>query len=356
MEKVKNTTAEDVQASVSSIYSALIGKRKKDKEAKEEEKRLAKEAKEAAKQDKKDDEEEKISKRAKREKELDAWKSVFCELTGDDLEYVGTKKKKGKKKYKKWIDDDLENEVRVQKAKKVKKKNYRKEFEPELNMLKTLLAEQNRINADMLKRFQNAAGPATKDAMFPNKTLVELMATINAGKTNSLSMLREIGSLKKAVADLEMKRKKMELDAGGSNNDSMDLGLMGSSLASNMFMGSTNPYASTPVSNPVDLPVSTPNIPPVTNTFTLPTEEFDPATWEGIPGASEYNYEDIPHEIYVEQKGDTGEKRFVAVRTDTGEEINIPNLPTVDPNTLPVDEKKGTVKGKFEEVYKLKIV
>ena len=121
MEKVTNTTADDIRSSVSSIYSALLNKRQKEKEEKEEAKRLAQEEKEAEKQDKEAEKEEKISKRAKREKELEAWKLAFSELTGDDIEY--TSKKKGKKKYRKWIDDDLDNAVQVEKAKKIKKKN-----------------------------------------------------------------------------------------------------------------------------------------------------------------------------------------------------------------------------------------
>lgn len=355
MEKVTNNTEENVKSSVSTIYAALLGKRQKDKEEKEEAKRLAKEQKEAEKKEKEDQEEEKISKRAKREKELDAWKTVFSELTGDDLEY--TSKKKGKKKYKKWIDDDLDNAVQVEKSKKMKKKNYRKEFEPELNMLKSLLAEQNRINADMLKRFQNAAGPATKDAMFPNKTLVELLSTINAGKTNALSMLREIGSLKKTVADLEMKRKKLESELGGvTSADTSDLGLLGSQLASNLF-ASSNSYAAPSYSEPVYTPTSQ-TVSPQNNTIVESPviEEFDPNTWGGIGGETSTQFEDVPHKIYVENNTQTGMKRFVAVRTDTGEEISIPNLPVVDPNTLSFDERKMTIKGKFDEVYEVKNV
>lgn len=347
MEKVTNTTAEEVKTSVSSIYSALLGKRQKEKEEKEEAKRLAKEAKEAEKQDKEEEKEEKISKRAKREKELEAWKTVFSELTGDDLEY--SSKKKGKKKYKKWIDDDIENAVQTEKAKKIKKKNFRKEFEPELNMLKTLLAEQNRINADMLKRFQNAAGPATKDAMFPNKTLVELLSTINAGKTNALSMLREIGNLKKTVADLEMKKKKMDMDAGSGATDNMDLGLLGSSLASNMFVNGPSSYSAPSYNNPA--PAA-----PQPEVVESPIDDFDPSTWGGVTNTTTTAFEDIPHKIYVENDTTTGMKRFVATRTDTGEEVKIPNLPTVDPNTLPFDERKMTIRGKFDEVYEVKNV
>ena len=347
MEKVTNTTADDVRSSVSSIYSALLNKRQKEKEEKEEAKRLAQEEKEAEKQDKEAEKEEKISKRAKREKELEAWKLAFSELTGDDIEY--TSKKKGKKKYRKWIDDDLDNAVQVEKAKKIKKKNYRKEFEPELNMLKTLLAEQNRINTDMLKRFQNAAGPATKDAMFPNKTLVELLSTINAGKTNALSMLREIGNLKKTVADLEMKRKKLEADmGGGSNIENMDLGLMGSQIASNMF-SSGSPYSTPMYETPRQETSSQPDV-----LDAPPIDDFDPSTWGGITSATTTAYEELPHKIYVENDLNTGNKRFVAIRTDTGEEINVPNLPTVDPNSLPFDENKMTIRGKFDEVYEVK--
>ena len=77
-------------------------------------------------------------------------------------------------------------------------------------MLKNIVAEQNRFNADLQRRYSNAAGPNTRDAMPLNKNLVELAAVINSGRSNSLSLLREIGSIKKSISDLYMKQAKLD--------------------------------------------------------------------------------------------------------------------------------------------------
>lgn len=352
-----NNTETQLKSSVSSIYSDLLSKRAVKKAAKEEQKRMDKELEEQKKSEKETNEDgTKMTKKQKRQAELDNWKEIVIGLTGDDIEY--TSEKKSKKKYRKWIDDDDFNSVMNAKQKKPKKKNYNKEFEPELNMLRTLVAEQNRFTADLQKRFQNAAGPATKDAQFPNKTLVELASAIGTGRSNSLGMIREIGNLKKTIADLYMKQKKLDADMGSANIDSSDLGLMGSSIASSLF---TSPM---PQQSSFDIPAADFTQPvvnqPITNepkTVMAQVTSFDPSSWEGPDiGNSFSKYEAIPHSVVVEKNQSTGDMRFVAIRDDDGSEIVGCPVPTSDPRYLKINEEEMTVKGDFDEVYKLKYV
>ena len=366
----KQTNSEDqVKASVSSIYAQLLSKRKSERAMKEEQKRMERELKEQEDVDKKAEEENepKLSNKEKRQKELDAWKEIVIGLTGDDLEY--TPKKKSKKKYRKWIDDDdINAELEKRKQKKPKKKNYNKEFAPELNMLRALVQEQNRFTADLQKRFQNAAGPAAKDAMIPNKNLVELASVIASGRSNSLGMLREIGSLKKTIAELYMKQKKLDSETAGSSDfNSSDMGLLGSNIASSMF--ADNPFVNI---NPIGggnvsaNPSSTANSYSPVSIQGAPTQEefrpaepqvtvtaFDPNSWEGPELDNSYsNYESTPHTVVVEKNRNTGNMRFVALKDDGSEFIGCP-VPTSDPSKLRVNEQDGIVKGEFDEVYKL---
>lgn len=368
MEKAKATTEEDVKTSVSSIYAALLSKRQAKKAMEDDQKRMEKELKEQEKLDE-ELEENKLTKKEKRQKELDSWKEIVIGLTGDDLEY--TAKKKSKKKYRKWVDDDDMNAIITQKPKKAKKRNYNKEFEPELNMLRTIVAEQNRFTADLQKRFQNAAGPATKDAQFPNKTLVELAAAITSGRSNSLGMLREIGNLKKTIAELYMKQAKLDSDMGkGGSFESNDVGLMGSNIASSMF---SNDFGSmvNEVAAPVNLggPMATAEYQPSAPQFNGPTtvtpinpnqppsfqaEAFDPANWDGPDTSNSYSiYESTPHSIVVEKNQETGAMRFKAVKDSDGSEFVGCPVPTSDVTKLRINETDGTVKGEFDEVYKL---
>lgn len=356
-----NRTPDMVRASVSSIYSDLLRKRTIEREQKEEMKRVKEEEKKQRKSEEKAEKKENMTKAERRKAEIDAWKEIVVGLTGDDLEY--TSEKKGKKKYKKWIDDSDTSSTVKQEVKKPKKRNYHKEFAPELNMLKALVAEQNRFSADLLKRYQNAAGPNTKDAAPPNKTIVELMSTINASRANSLGMLREIGNLKKTIADLYMKQKKLDADLHGSGKVSdLDIGLMGSDIASNIFGDRASGQSSFQTAPMPPMPSGSQQ-----SGYTGTTQEttphefnsstFDPSSWDGGPEFTAETesviYETIPHQVVVELNESQGEARFKAIRSDNGEELVGAPLPTSDPTKLNIDKDKMRVKGQFDEIYPL---
>ena len=359
--KVLNTTSEDVKKSVASIYSELLNKRRSEKENKIERRRLEKESKRQAIEEEsktEDGQEEKpLSKKERRQAELESWRETIIGLTGDDLDYVPSKK--NKKKYKKWIDDETgENVVLATKPAKKKKKNFHKEFEPELNMLKAIVSDQNRFTTDLQKRYQNAAGPVTKDAMPLNKTQVELASVIIASRSNSLGILREIGNLKKTVADLYMKQYKIDNDGNGEGFGTQDLGMMGSSLAQGMF---GNAMATASVGSINEGPVGLADK-PVTPTTTQTSaqgdvvfKKFDPDSWDG-GGLNSGNtkFEAIPHKVIVELHKDDDKARFKAVRTDTGEELVGAPVPTCTITAIDVNTK--VAKDSFDQVYQVEII
>lgn len=384
MSKTKSgsTSEEMVRTSVASIYSELLSKRKQEREAKEEKKRIEEEAKRQEKEEKKNsDDVTKLSKKERREAELDNWKQVIVGLTGDDLEYSSSKK--SKKKYRKWIDDENENSTLIPKAKKNKKKNYSKEFAPELQMLKSIVADQNKFTADLQKRFNTMAGPATRDAMPPNKTMVDLASVINAGRSNSLGVLREIGNLKKVIAELYIKQRKEDAANGTGAFAPTDLALMGSSVASSLFAdeplmspmqqfqqpvaNNTQTYQESNIINSTTGPIaavarSYPSETPTPVVASVPTpqvQEFDPSSWDGPDDLNvnpSVKFETIPHTVVVEMTKDTGNIRFKAIHNDTGEELHECPIPTYDPKNLNINEKDLIAKGQFDETYKLQII
>jgi len=377
-----NHTEDDVKSSVHSIYSSLLEKRLQEREQKEIE-RMERQEKKREEKEKKNKKEDgtKLSKKEKRERDLDNWKEVLYGLTGDDLEYSDEKKRK--KKYKKWISDDITSDITVAKPKKPKKKNFQKEFNAELNMLKNLVADQNRFTIELQKRFQNMAGPNTKDAMPLNKTMVDLAAAVNASRSNSLGYLREIGNLKKNIADLYMRQKKLDSELGGSSSvgDSNDLGLLGSSIASSLFGDTSSQFAQPPVQPPVQQPMQSnvnittssgpdsynpngfyqvtgtrPNTPQASNSVL--SNNFDPSTWDGpeLDSSNSVIYENIPKKYVVEWHKDEDKARFKAINTNTGEEIIGCPTPEADPKRLVFNEKDKTVKGQFDEIYELEVM
>ena len=58
----------------------------------------------------------------------------------------------------------------------------------------------------------------------------------------------------------------------------------------------------------------------------------------------------------MEKKFDTGDMRFKAVRTDTGEEIEDYPLPIVKMDKLKINEENKVAKGPYDELYPLEIV
>lgn len=366
-----NNTSANVQESVASLYSKLVEKRQNERIEKEEKKLLEKEEKRRKEEEKKLDEDgTKLSKKEQRELELDSWKEVIVGLTGEDLEYSNSKGSK-KKKYGKWISDENgESAALIAKPVKKKKKNYAKDFEPEINMLKTIVADQNRFTADLQKRFQIAAGPSTKDAMPINKTIVELAAVLNSSRSNSLGLLSQIGTMKRNVAELYMKQKKLDADTAGAGfGNSQDIGLMGSSVAASIF----NTSARNDISPTSPYPYEAPSVPQTTNEYqtegpqnsSQPERQvvqgtaFDPSTWDsaGIgSGVDVVQFENIPHSIVVEWHRAESKARFKAIRDDNGEELLGCPVPTSDPSKLTFNEVDKTVKGQFDEMYKLEII
>ena len=134
-----------LKETIGDIFERVKQKQKLEKETKE--KLFSKQQDENTKED----ELSPLTKEEKIQANLNALESLAVEITGEDLEY---NRKKKKNKYKKWImgDDDDINNIRVKQIKK-KKQNYEKEFEPQLNMLRNLLAEQNKISIEIVTNF-----------------------------------------------------------------------------------------------------------------------------------------------------------------------------------------------------------
>lgn len=386
-EKVTNQTEENVKTSVASLYAQLLKRReeqKAEKEAKKKEEKEREKDEEDAKYTKEDG--SKMSKKEKRQKELENWQEVIMGITGEDLEYTFESKKSKKKKYRKWISDDTNSDNLEKKPKKQKKRNYKKEFDPELNMLKSLVAEQNRFTNDLQRRFNYAVGPAAKDAAPMNKTMVELASAINVSRSNSLTTLRTIGDLKKTIAQLYHKQAEIDMKKAGSSgsDDNGDLSLMGSSIIKSLD-GLSNPYlAPMPSQQPTQPTYSMPEVPqapvqpsapaPVTTpapVATTPTvqpqpqqqqlpnielsiSDFDASSWEGpeLPDKQVLT-ENTPHEIVVMRDKQNGSRRFAAMEPGTDREIpNFP-VPTYDPNDRPINEEDHRLKGYFDDSYRV---
>jgi len=334
----------NVELSVGNLYADLVRERQRLKEEKRLQKAMAKESEEA-----KDQEDgHPLTRKEKRERSLESWKDVIVTLTGDDLEYITPKK--NKKKYRKWIDDDADgNVVLTAKPKKKKKTNYNKEFENELSMLKGIVADQNRFTVDLAKRFQTMVGPNTREASPLSKTAVELATAVNNSRSNSLAMIREIGNLKKTIANLTMDE--LKLAAKNSDGfDTQDMALLGSSIARNNILANVgNPYLNQTVNSPQP---STPNVVP---TSTQEFEEFDPSSWQtNLEIDAHTKYENTPKKTIVEYFQKEDRYRYKTINSDTGEELSDYPNPSFKIQAFDIPNK--VARDSFNTIYDLHVV
>ena len=359
--KNKPNNEVEIKKSITDIYTQFSQQRAEERLRKQEEK----DAKKIAKLEEKELEKDTI-KKSKKERLLDsesAYKEILLDLTGEDIDYCAPKRKK--LKFKKWLTDD-DDELLVDKPKKKKKKDYRKEFGPELSVLKTLLTDQNRFTNDLLKKF-NAM---TKDGNM-NKTSVDLAANIISSRGNALGLIKEIGSIKKTMADLYYKQLKQELDernasGSGYSEDEIDKTIGGARIYEQMFADSnqlmdtnTVTVSNEPIPDLVPvIDVATPNVIPKSEIASNTNiQSFDPSTWDQndliLPHTK---YENIPHSLVVEWDRPNNRARFKAINDATGEELQGYPVPVVDISKLTFDIDNMTVKSEFDDVYKLIIL
>lgn len=340
---------DELERSVGTLYENLLRERQRKQEEKRKRKAELSETTDTLEDG--TDEPPVLTKAEKKKRIEESWHELMTNLTGDDLEL--SKPKKGKrKKYRKWIGEEDDGTVLTKKPKKKKKQNYRKEFEQELSMLKQIVAEQNRFTGDLTKRFQVMVGPATKDAGPMSKTAVELASAVIASRSNSLAIIREIGGLKKTVAQLTQKEKELEAK-GRTDVDERDLTLMGSTLAQDIFGSRMAAPSAEPVAG-----YAAPSAPVTPTAGREPIfEEFDPAAWSGSPAASidlHTKYENLPTETLVELSESDGTTRFKTIRTDTNEEI--PDYPNPTFEVKQLDRENKMARDTFDSVYRLEVV
>ncbi|MBD5584879.1 MAG: hypothetical protein HDQ88_07345 [Clostridia bacterium] len=353
--EVDITSEKELDSSLDAIYARAKTKKSAKKEAKEEAKLVEKEKKKSSKYR---EDGTKKSKKERRQEQMDAFNKAYGNIMGDELDV--TPVKKDKKRYKRWIEEsDIEFEERDIKKKK-KKRDYDKEFAPELKQLNSLVVEQKNFTKALMGKFNSTIqGPVTKAS-------VDLAATINASRSNTLNCLREIGSLKKARADLYYKQLKANEEGGGVKEEDGNLDLIGSSIAASLFdqplttmPPQPEPQQPTPQANPfVQEPQNLAPVVPVQAEQMAEAVEFDPSSWTGGPDISDtYTaFESIPHSTVCEWDKQNNRARFKAVRDDTGEELVGCPVPEVDIKRLKFNEEEMTVKSEFNDVYRLDIL
>lgn len=110
-------------------------------------------------------------------------------------------------------DDEMENIIYDQKKaykRNKKAEGYMNQFAEELTLLYGLLEEANDFGSDLDKLYQGMI----KNSRGFSKSTTELINSILSAKQTKLSVLKEISSVKKTIADLTLKESKNSGDTG----------------------------------------------------------------------------------------------------------------------------------------------
>lgn len=124
--------------------------------------------------------------------------------------------------------------------KKKKKKNkkdkdklvdYAKEFEPELNLYRNLLADQNKFT-DTLQKEYDSIKASKSSARGINKTMTDLVENITSARALAMQLVEKNVNAKKLIAELTIKQKK---EFGDGTNEGANMNDFAGSLLNKMI-------------------------------------------------------------------------------------------------------------------------
>ena len=174
---------------------------------------------------------EKEEKRAKQESEEDDEEDFMSFIKA-----VAPKTKKGKKF--KFNVDYGDGKKKKKKNKDKDIVNHKKDFEPEMMMLRNLQLEQDKFVDSLQKKYDQMENTKST-ARGVGKYTTDLINTITSARATSLQIVDKIISTKKTIADLDFKERK----EFGSNNNSEQANLTNYAstyLKQMMTVGRTN--------------------------------------------------------------------------------------------------------------------
>lgn len=223
------------------------------------------------------------------------------------------------------IDEDNEDIIEEQKKgyTKLKKQNneYKKEFAEELTLLYSLLDETNKFSKEVEKKYKSIESQKVRGVSKYTNDLAQIV--LNA-KQNKLSILKEITSVKKTVADLTNKAesKTNKID----NMDTRSPEIAASAYFKNILMHGRSDFIKR-MTTEDEIPITNDNINDTINNDDDDSYNDDDMYYEAFEnrlsndnsgyrsdaGNKYIEYEHRGVVVYVKKCVDTGEWEFIAI-------------------------------------------
>ena len=239
-------------------------------------------------------------------------------------------------------EDDIEDDLTMKGKSgyndlKKNKNNYKKEFAEELTLLYSLLDETSKFGKALEKDLNAMKGSKVRGVSKYTNELAQLVLT---AKNNKLSILKEINSTKKTIADLTMKAEAKTKDVDNKNNPEY----LASAYFKNILNHGRTNFINTMTNEPVsynddyedeyssmidniekgEKPVSEEDM---YNKILMDRLEANGNPHRSIDGSKYIEYENLGVKIYVKKCIDTGNWDFVAIDKNK-QQINDYPVPT----------------------------
>lgn len=224
-------------------------------------------------------------------------------------------------------EDDIEDDLTLKgksgyKDLKKNKNNYKKEFAEELTLLYSLLDETSKFGKALEKDLNSLKGSKVRGVSKYTNELAQLVLT---AKNNKLSILKEINSTKKTIADLTMKAEAKTKDTDNKNNPEY----LASAYFKNILTHGRTNFIDTMTNNESsynddyddygsmidsiekeDKPVSDEDM---YNKILMERLEANGNPHRSLAGSKYIEYENMGVKIFVKKCIDTGDWEFVAI-------------------------------------------
>jgi hypothetical protein len=222
------------------------------------------------------------------------------------------------------IDDDMyfdnrsitdiyeEEKANERKKKKGKKKDsYSKEFEKELKSLYELLNETKEFNTTLDNSYK---GLYKNRSVGSSKFSVDLASVINSTRQTRLNIIKEIGGIRKTIADLNMKKENKD-----PSSDSLSHDKLASSFFNNILNEGRGAFIESTTGNFDEAEIKYTDDDTSLfddNTYNMLKERVLNESNRSDAADKYIEYENRNVEVYVKKYEDTGEWEFVAIDKD----------------------------------------
>lgn len=244
-------------------------------------------------------------------------------------------------------------ELDKKKKKKDKKKNgkpisHKKDFEPEMALLRNLQIDQAKF-VDSLQKKYNQMENIKSTARGTGKFTTDLIESINQGRSLSMQLVDKIVSVKKTIADLEFKERK---EFGSNNTEQQNLSNYASTYLKQVIDAGRNNIIGQPSYDGGYDDVSDDDIGDIFDSINDSLGDSERS--EEADKYLKYENDGVEVEVvYNDNAADDEDKYYYIAKNKDGDVID--DYPLPEKNKLSINRSTGTATDMYGNKYKMTV-